>query len=58
MDREIREMKNNLVGVLNSTRLPIEVKRLVVAELLKEVTDKANEVIAGQLTEREEEEHD
>lgn len=58
MDKEIRELKNALVGVLNSTRLPIEVKRLVVAELLKEVTDKANEVIASQLTEREEEEHD
>lgn len=49
MDYEIRKMKNQLVGVLNNAPLPIEVKRLALAELLREVEQKANEIISQQI---------
>lgn len=55
MDKEIRQMKNDIINVLNEARLPIEVKRLVLAEVMSEVKEKANEVILNQIAETQEE---
>lgn len=37
MDYMIRELKNKIVADLNEAQLPMEVKRLVLTEILKDV---------------------
>ena len=37
-DLKIREFKNNIIAYMNSTELPLEVKRLVLSEILSETT--------------------
>lgn len=37
-DLKIREFKNNIIAYMNSTELPLEVKRLVLSEILHETT--------------------
>lgn len=59
MDLYIRETKNTIINYLNSRNLPLEVKRLLLADILTEVEAKADEEIKIQLSAREsEEKHD
>lgn len=45
MDIEIRKFRKSLVDLINETRLPIEVKRLVVSDVLLELTKAADETV-------------
>ena len=49
MNVEIRTLEETLVNVLNSSRLPTEVKRLVVAEVETKLGEQANKDIAQEL---------
>lgn len=46
MDAEIREYRNNLILITNNAALPIEVKRLVFAEILHMVEEEADKAVA------------
>lgn len=52
MDLEIRDLRKKLVDDINCADLPVEVKRLVAAELLTELAAAAGQVIAAQEGER------
>ena len=43
MDKKIRDFQNDLVNLINTYELPLEVKRLVIANIYQEVA-KATEV--------------
>lgn len=58
MDKDIRELKLKLVNDLNSAGMPIEVKRLVLAEILREVERLSEQVIAEQIKEQSKEEEE
>jgi len=49
MDLLIRQTKTEIINLLNGKPLPIEVKRLLLAEVLSEVSMKSNEIINQQL---------
>lgn len=51
----IRQFSNELVGVINNSPLPIEVKRLVLKDILQQTSDEANKVILAQIKEKEKE---
>ena len=55
MDLEIRKMKKNIVSALNESAVPMEVKRLVLAELLRDVSALADQVVAEQEKSEDEE---
>lgn len=48
---EIRQLNDNIVGVLNQSKLPIEVKRLVVDKVLSVLTEAANEMVKQEIDE-------
>lgn len=48
MDIEIRNFENTLIALVNVTPLPIEVKRLVLRDVLSMTETTANEVIMEQ----------
>lgn len=48
MDLIIREFKNKLVADINEAKLPMEVKRLVLAEIMTEVCDITEKLIQEQ----------
>lgn len=48
MDYMIRELKNKIVEDLNEAQLPMEVKRLVLTEILKDVCVIAEQLIQEQ----------
>lgn len=48
MDYEIRQLSNQLIDLINSKQLPIEVKRLVLAEIYSKVSAEANKQIIEQ----------
>lgn len=50
-DRELRDLRNSIVNLLNSANIPMEVKRLVVYEVYQTVDKKANEIIEEQTME-------
>lgn len=54
MDKDIRELKLKIIAVLNESELPIEVKRLVLAEIYREVESLAEQVISQQIKEEKE----
>lgn len=41
-DLTIREFKNKMIHLMNSTPIPLEVKRLVLSEILTETTQLVN----------------
>lgn len=47
-DIEIRQFREDLISLINSTVLPLEVKRLVLIEVSKAVTDAADNFIKSQ----------
>ena len=48
-DYRIREFKNNIINSINCEPLPLEVKRLVLCDVLHEVTVAADNSIKGYL---------
>ena len=48
-DFRIREFKNNLVNTINAEPLPLEVKRLVLTDILHEVATAADNSIRSYL---------
>ena len=57
MNKEIRAFEDNIISFVNSSELPIEVKRLVVQNLLNLVTKKADEVILAEIRDKKGEEN-
>jgi len=53
MDKDIRELKLKLAQTLNESEIPIEVKRLVLSEIIREVESLADRVIAEQISKGE-----
>lgn len=49
MDYLIRTMKNKIISDLNETEIPMEVKRLVLGEILREVSLASESVISEQI---------
>lgn len=52
MDLLIREFKNSIISFVNQSDLPMEIKRLCLSEILKDVSDASDEVIKDQLVSR------
>ena len=53
---KIRKLKKDLADVLNSSMLPIEVKRIIMADLLNDVTNLADNEVQKEINELESEE--
>lgn len=53
MNTEIIALENKLVNVLNDSNLPIEVKRLVLAEIMVKVTEARAEAIRAEQQSKE-----
>lgn len=53
MDRELRELNNQLVNVLNKSRVPAECKRVMLLMLAKECELQANENISQEIKQKE-----
>lgn len=51
---EIRNLKTNIIHLLNKSELPIEVKRLVMSEIYRELYETAEQVIRGELVAQQE----
>ena len=45
MDLLIREFKNSIISFVNQSDLPMEIKRLCLSEILKDVSDASDAVI-------------
>ena len=45
MDLEIRNFRNSIIAIANSSNLPIEVKRLVFQEVYKKIQEESDKVI-------------
>lgn len=54
MDLAIKDFTERILGEINSTALPIEVKRLVIKDIYYQVERTAEKVIMQQLLERNE----
>lgn len=54
MDKELRELKNNIIAVLNNSMLIMEAKRLILSEILHDVEKAADENIRQQIAEQAE----
>lgn len=52
MDIQIREFRGKIIQLINSEQLPMEVKRLVVVDVLNELTTVTNEVITQLLQQK------
>ena len=45
MDCQIRAFEDEIIGVINDSNLPMEVKRLALAEILHKVEAESNKII-------------
>jgi len=50
MNLKIRQFEDDLVNLINSNDLPIEVKRIILQDVLQIVENKANEIILKELS--------
>lgn len=53
MDIEIRRFRKALINLINQSQLPIEVKRLVTADVLMELTKAADDFVMGLLQQQQ-----
>lgn len=58
MNVEIRSLEQTIVKVLNASRLPTEVKRLVVADVLRKLEVQAESDILAEMQKKEGEQHE
>jgi hypothetical protein len=56
MNKEIRLLEDNLIALLNDSSLPIEVKRLVVKDVLSLVSKQADREILDEIKQEQQEE--
>lgn len=56
MNTEIRKLRDTLIAVTNASPLPIEVKRLVFAEIYSVINAEADKAIINEQKEKEEKE--
>lgn len=54
MDLAIREFTTQIVNYINSSALPIEIKRLIIKDIYNQVEIKANEIVMQAIQERNE----
>lgn len=54
MDLAIRELTTRIVNELNSSALPIEMKRLIIKDIYNQIEIRANEVVMRAIQERNE----
>lgn len=52
MNLEIREMKAAIENYMESIKIPMEVKRMVIREIYDGISRKADEAVSAELTER------
>ena len=45
MDCQIRDFEDEIIGVINTSNLPMEVKRLAIVEILHKVEAESNKII-------------
>lgn len=50
---EIREFSQAIINFINSSSLPVEVKRLALADILHQLDSAANTAIHGEIVERD-----
>lgn len=50
MNLKTRELSNGLIRQINQSDVPIEVKRLIVKDIMSQLEKEANEVIAAELS--------
>lgn len=50
---EIREFSQAIINFVNSSALPVEVKRLALADILHQLDSAANTAIQGEIVERD-----
>lgn len=53
MNKEIRQFQDDLLNVINTANLPIEVKRLVLDNILRQVMIVADETIKNEMEVKE-----
>lgn len=58
MNTEIRKLRDTLIAVTNASPLPIEVKRLVFAEIYSVITTEADKAIINEEKEKEKTENE
>ncbi len=51
MNLEIRQLEDILIKALNESELPIEVKRLIVADVYHQILKEADKIIAQEVKE-------
>ena len=49
---EIREFSQAIINFVNGSQLPIEVKRLALADILRQVDSAASEIIRSEIADR------
>lgn len=50
---EIREFSQAIINFVNGSQLPIEVKRLALADILRQVDSAASEIIRSEIEDRD-----
>lgn len=55
VNTQIRQFKDSIIAMTNACPLPIEVKRLVFSEIQTQIMEAANEVIANERRQAEQE---
>lgn len=55
-NREIRELEDNIIALLNASDVPIEVKRLIVSNVYNLVTKEADKTIVAESQQKQKEE--
>ncbi len=53
MNKEIRQLQDDLISLLNGSNVPIECKRLILANTLTLVEKEADKAIVGELIVKE-----
>lgn len=51
MNFKIRELEDKIIAMLNASDIPIEAKRLILADLLNIVTNESTKIIAMEIKE-------
>lgn len=53
VNTEIRKFRESIISTTNDSPLPIEIKRLVFAEVMTQINEEAQRVLAAELQEAE-----
>lgn len=53
MNKKIRELEDNIIAILNESDVQIEVKRLIIADVLNLVTKESDKMIVYELNKEE-----